>query len=222
MRAVGPDFLAQARDVYVDRAVQDDHFVVPDPGEDLFAREDHPRVGKEQGEDFELLFGQGNLLSVHPADLALQVEAEPFETDGFLLLRGLRAAQHAPYPGRHFAHREGFGDIVVVTQVQARNGVVFGVFGRAEDDRHGSRFGRGLEHTGHFEAADLSHHYVEQQQRITFGMHRQRLFGAVSHIHFVSFEFEVEFQDFTQRPFVVHHQNFVFPHDLRIDSTRQN
>ena len=63
---------------------RDDHFVVPDPGEDLFAREDHPRLGKEQGEDFELLFGQGNLLAVHPADLALQVEAEPFETDGFL------------------------------------------------------------------------------------------------------------------------------------------
>lgn len=56
MRAVGPDFLAQARDVYVDRAVQDDHFVVPDPGEDLFAREDHPRVGKEQGEGVSRTF----------------------------------------------------------------------------------------------------------------------------------------------------------------------
>ena len=119
-------------------------------------------------------------------------------------------------------HREGLGDVIVGTQVQACDGVVFGVPGCTEDDRHGGRFGRRLEYAGHFEAADLSHHHIEQQQRISLGVHRQRLFGAVSHIHFVSFEFEVEFQDFTQRLFVVHHQNFVFPHDLRIDSTRQN
>ncbi len=54
MRAVGPDFLAQARDVYVDRAVQDDHFVVPDPGEDLFAREDQVLVSSIGGNGLTL------------------------------------------------------------------------------------------------------------------------------------------------------------------------
>ena len=43
MLAVAPDLAAQARDIDVDRTVEDNHFVAPDAVEDLFAGEDHPR-----------------------------------------------------------------------------------------------------------------------------------------------------------------------------------
>ena len=42
--------------------------------------------------------------------------------------------------------------------------------------------------------------------------------GAVCHVGFVAFDFEVELQDFAQRLFIVDHQDFVFCHKCGFES----
>ena len=51
MFPVRSDFTAQACDVHVDRAVEDDHLVAPDAAQHLLAREDHAPVGEQQVAD---------------------------------------------------------------------------------------------------------------------------------------------------------------------------
>lgn len=96
--------------------------------------------------------------------------------------------------------------------------VVLGVLRGAEDHGDPGRFGIGFQELRHPKAAHLAHHNVQQDQRIAFGMHPEGLLGAVCHVGFVAFDFEVELQDFAQRLFIVDHQDFVFCHKCGFES----
>ena len=139
---------------------------------------------------------------------------QPFERDRPALARfRCGAAQYGAHAGQHFAHGERLGDIVVGSDVESRDRVVLGVFGRAEDDRHGGRFGLRSEQPGHLESAHLAHHDVEQNQRIAFGVHAEGLFGAVRRIDFVTLDFEIELKNLAEGFLVVHHKDFVLCHN---------
>lgn len=100
--------------------------------------------------------------------------------------------------------------------------VVLRIAGRAEDDGNPCRLGVGLEDTGHLEAAHLTHHDVEQDQRIALGVHLERLFGAVGDIRLVALDLEVELQDLAERLFVIDDQDFVFCHSSKCLMPHQN
>ena len=217
MLSVRSDLAAQTGDVDVDGAVEDDDLVAPDAVENLLAGEDHAAVGEEQGEDLELLLGEGEFRAVEGADLAPEVHFEPFESDGFGFgAGGCGAAQDAAHAGEDFADGEGFGDVVVGAEVQSGDGIVFGVAGRAEDHGDTGRFGILLEDAGHAEAAHFAHHDIEQDERIAFRVHSEGLFGAVGDLDVITFDFEVELEDFAQRLFIVDHEDFVFCHSFGV------
>lgn len=110
----------------------------------------------------------------------------------------------------------GLGDVVVGPEVQSGDRVVFGVLRRAEDHRDLRRRGVVFQQPGHPEAAHFAHHDIEQDQRITLGVHFEGLLGAVRHIDLVTLDFEVELQDLAQRLFVIDHQDFVFCHTYEV------
>ena len=103
-----------------------------------------------------------------------------------------------------------------IAEIQPGDGVVLGVPGGAEDHGNLGRCGILFEDAGHAETARLAHHDVEQDERIAFGVHAEGLFGAVRHVDVVSFDFEVELEDFAQRLFVVDHEDFVFCHSFGV------
>ena len=174
-------------------------------------------MGEQQGQYLELLLGERQFFAVQRADFAPEVHAEPFEGDRLLLRLSFgRAPQDAPHAGQHLAHRERLGDVVVGPEVQSGDRVVFGVLRRAEDHRDLRRRGVVFQQPGHPEAAHFAHHDIEQDQRITLGVHSEGLLGAVRHIDLVTLDFEVELQDLAQRLFVIDHQDFVFCHTYEV------
>ena len=72
------------------------------------------------------------------------------------------ASQYGFDTCRHFAQREGFGYVVVRSQVETGHGVIFRIFGGNEDDGYLGCLLVLLQHARHFEAGNFSHHHVQQ------------------------------------------------------------
>ena len=176
-----------------------------------------PRWAMQQSQDLELLLGERDLLAAERADLAPEVHLRALRTRCGLRPAAPRrcvAARCARGPAPRARRRvwrcsrrpRGSSPATVSSSLSRAVQKITGIFAVS---------GFVLQHLRHPESADFAHHHVEQDERIAFGVHPEGLFGAVRHIHFVTFDLEIELQNFAQRLFVVHHQNLVFCHSCR-------
>ena len=159
-------------------------------------------------EYLELFLGQWSLFAVDADFFLHDVQYQGFVGQllghfGYFFLLG--AAQHCLDTGRDFSQGEGLGDVVVGSQIESGDGVVFGVLGCDEDDGDVGGFAVFLQNVGHFESRDFSHHDIQQQQVVAADVHFQSFFGRIGGIDFVSFVFQIELQDFAQIFFVVYY-----------------
>ena len=158
-------------------------------------------------------------MAIHEAQLEVHVESQSSDLQKapsllvcIVLLSG-RAAQHTFDPSNHIAHGVGLHDVVVGTQFEAANHVVFRVASGAEDDGDGCGCRLCLQYLGHLYAADFAHHDVEQDEGVLFDVVGQGLFGTGGHVHFIAFVLQVNLQHLTERLFIVDNKYSLRVHD---------
>ena len=78
--------------------------------------------------------------------------------------RPLEAAQHSLHPGHQLPGSKGFGDVVVRTQLQAENAVIFARPGGEKDDRYGAQSGVAAQPAAYVQAVSSGHHDVQQKE----------------------------------------------------------
>ena len=177
--------------------------------------------GEQQGQQFELQFGEGHLLAVDRTHLFVHVEADALVDDFVLrgfglvwllprLVAGVQAAvEHRLHPCLHLAHAEGFADIVIGADGEALQQVLLHGLGGAEDDGNSGGRGVGLEFLRPFEARFWSHHHIEQDE---LGQGGREGDGRLGGGHLVALHLEVEAEYLADVRFVVNDKNSWFCH----------
>ena len=153
--------LAQLGDVDIHGAGIEIVVVDPDGLQGEVALQDLVGVAAEQGQELVLLRGELGLLLADGEQLLLGVEGELTDAVyGRLLgLLALRAAQDGLNTEHELLHGEGFGDIVVGTNLEAFEDILLKRLGGQEDDGHVGIGRADLLCEG--EAVFLGHHHVE-------------------------------------------------------------
>ena len=150
---------------------------------------------EQQFQNFEFLFGQCHFFAVDCRFDALRIQLQGVVCQDIFIDRLLffqTSSQHGFDAGLHLLDRERFGNIIVGTQVETCQHIVFSIFGRQEYNGNMSCLFVFLQHAGQLETRYFSHHDVEQQQVVICQVQRKRFFGAVGCIDCVAFCFEIE------------------------------
>ena len=153
--------LAQLGDVHVHRTGVEVVVVNPDGLQGEVALQNLVGVAAEQGEQLVLLSGELSLLVANTEQLLLGVESEAADVvDRTLLgLLATYATQDGLNTEYKLLHRERLGDVVVGTNLESFEDVLFQSLGCEEYDRY---LGVGLTYfLGECESVFLGHHHVE-------------------------------------------------------------
>ena len=156
------EFLAQLGDVNVHRAGIEVVVIDPDGLQGEVALQDLVHVGAQQAQQLALLGGEVVTLVVGEQHLALGVEGEfaDLVNGDFFALLALDAAQDGLDAHHELLHREGLGDVVVGTNLEALENVLLQGLGGEEDDGHIAV--DGADFLCQLVAVLLGHHHVEQ------------------------------------------------------------
>jgi len=88
------------------------------------------------------------------------------------------SAQQCADPSQQLRERKGLHKVVISTQLQAFNAIIYAITGREKEDRH--VFPRCPDLAQDLPAIEPRHHYVQDQQVIRFAL---RLLQGVSACH---------------------------------------
>src|SRR6266853_4124978 len=156
--------LAQAADVHVDGAFLDVHVAAPDAVEQLIARVYALRVRHEELEH-AVLGGPGRDRALpyhHP--VASLIEHQALEFDELVDAVGTAPAQHGVDARQQFPRREGLGDVVIRSALEAGDLVALLGARREHDDRQLARLAVALERARQLQPAHVRQHPVHQHQ----------------------------------------------------------
>ena len=139
---------------------------IPDLFEDLVARAQRARIARQQGQQVELLAGQGQLVAVEQhapgalVDLELAVDQH---VAGRLVASGADVGPpgHGADAGHQLSEAEGLDHVVVGAQLEADHPVDLLAAGGDDDDRH---VGLGAEPAAHLVAVHVGQAEVEQHE----------------------------------------------------------
>lgn len=182
-RGLGIDFnfFSDATDVDIDGPGGDEACVTPDGVEEVVSAEDSAGMADQIVEEAELGSGGGDKLSVDTELHGAGVDLDIFKLDDGRSGGTLEATEDGFDAGDEFAGGEGLGDVVVSTEFESLDAVVFGCAGSKEDDGDHTEGGVLAEAAAEVEAITAGDHDVEQEEGgwLAFGIGEDLVDGEI-------------------------------------------
>ncbi|MNH06589.1 hypothetical protein D3C79_659610 [compost metagenome] len=158
----------------------------------------------------QAVFGRAHFgwLAINGHAVADRIEQQATDFNGRFAIAWAGAAQHGLEPGDQFTGRERFGDVVVGTDFQALDLVVFLTFGGQHDDRDIAGQLVALQASGQFDAGSAREHPVEQDQvRLAVDDNGVGLLGVLGFQAVIAGHFQCNGDHLANWRFVVNDQN---------------
>src|SRR6516225_4820789 len=213
--------LAQPADVHVDRTFLHVDVAAPDAVEQLIACVDALRMRHEELEHAVLGRAQGHGTLAHHYAVTPLVENQPFELDALIDAIAATPPEHGVDAREEFPWREGLGDVVVRTALEARNLVAFLGARSEHDHRQLAGLTVALERARELEATHVGQHPVDQDEvGAGIGQRRSCAAAILGFAHFEAGALEAECDHLADRPFVFDDQNLFGGHRVQACSRR--
>jgi hypothetical protein len=148
--------------VYIDRALLDVHVSSPDLVEELVAAVSPLRVRHEKTQQVEFRRPHVQGLLAEENAPALRVQHQVRHLHAIRIFAATRAAQEGANTGDEFTRCEGLGDVIVRSDVQPLDHVVFRGLGRQHDHRQFAGRVIALKAPQQFYAAAAGQHPVQE------------------------------------------------------------
>mgnify|MGYP007056017617 CR=1 FL=1 len=166
-------FLSQVADVHINGSVNDVLFIAPETVQQFLPGKDPSGFFSQGCQDDQLGFGGVNILPIHPHGKTVLVDLQTFpeKHDPICVVRygrlcflapRLVAADQRPDPGNKLAGGKGFDQVVIRSQFQAQDLVMFLSACSEHQDGHGAQTGVLTETATDLQSVQIGEHQIKQ------------------------------------------------------------